>query len=114
MASCPWRWRNRVEPVALATERHERGLTDFLNVLDAERQKFAIEDQNAIAQEAVVMQYIALYKALVGGWELYDAFPPLKEAQAAVVATLRSLQTTGYEGQRGRSAALLESLIPDS
>ena len=77
--------------VALATQRYEQGLTDFLNVLDAERQEFTIEDQNAIAQEAVVMQYIALYKALGGGWELYDELPPLKEAQPALVATIRRL-----------------------
>ncbi len=77
--------------VALATERYERGLTDFLNVLDAERQEFTIEDQYALAQEAVVMQYIALYKALGGGWELYDELPPLKEAQPALVATIRRL-----------------------
>jgi NodT family efflux transporter outer membrane factor (OMF) lipoprotein len=77
--------------VSLATERYERGLTDFLNVLDAERQEFTIEDQNAVAQEAVVIQYIALYKALGGGWELYDELPPLKEAQPALVATVRRL-----------------------
>ena len=77
--------------VALATERYERGLTDFLNVLDAERQEFTIEDQNAIAQEAAVLQYIALYKALGGGWELYDELPPLKEAQPALLATVRRL-----------------------
>ena len=77
--------------VSLATERYERGLTDFLNVLDAERQEFTIEDQNAVAQEAVVIQYIALYKALGGGWELYDQLPPLKEAQPALVATVRRL-----------------------
>jgi outer membrane protein TolC len=77
--------------VALATERYEAGLTDFLNVLDAERQEFAIEDQDAIAQEAVVIQYIALYKALGGGWELYDEVPPLKETQPALVASVRRL-----------------------
>ena len=81
--------------VALATERYERGLTDFLNVLDAERQEFAIEDQNAIAQEAVVSQYIALYKALGGGWEISDELPPLKEAQPALVASIRRL-TNGW------------------
>jgi len=77
--------------VSLATERYERGLTDFLNVLDAERQEFTIEDQNAIAQEAVVIQYIALYKALGGGWELYAELPPLKEVDPALVATVRRL-----------------------
>jgi NodT family efflux transporter outer membrane factor (OMF) lipoprotein len=77
--------------VDLATERYERGLTDFLNVLDAERQEFEIEDQNALAQEAVIFQYIFLYKALGGGWELYDELPPIKGPQPAVVATVRRL-----------------------
>ncbi len=75
--------------VTLATERYERGITDFLNLLDAQRQEYIIEDQAAIAQQAVIVQYIALYKALGGGWELYDALPPLKEAQPAIAATVR-------------------------
>jgi NodT family efflux transporter outer membrane factor (OMF) lipoprotein len=75
--------------VTLATERYERGITDFLNLLDAQRQEYAIEDQAAVAQQAVIVQYIALYKALGGGWELYDALPPLKEAQPALAATVR-------------------------
>ena len=77
--------------VTLATDRYETGLTDFLNVLDAERQEFAIEDQEAVAEEAVVLQYISLYKALGGGWELYDELPPLKEAQPALLASARRL-----------------------
>ncbi len=77
--------------VDLATERYERGLTDFLNVLDAQRQEYEIEDQSAIAQQAVVVQYIALYKALGGGWELYDVLPLIPEPQPAVVATVRRL-----------------------
>ena len=43
---------------------------------DAQRQEFVIEDQAAVAQEAVVIQYVALYKALGGGWELYDDARP--------------------------------------
>ncbi|MGA7323833.1 MAG: TolC family protein, partial [Rhodomicrobium sp.] len=77
--------------VRLSLERYDRGLTDFLNVLDAQRQEYDLEDQNAVAQEAVVIQYIALYKALGGGWELYDELPPLKGVQPAVVATVRRL-----------------------
>jgi NodT family efflux transporter outer membrane factor (OMF) lipoprotein len=77
--------------VRLATERYERGITDFLYLLDAQRQEFEIEDQNAIAQEAVVIQYIALYKALGGGWELYDVLPPIREAQPALIAAARRL-----------------------
>ncbi len=75
--------------VTLATERYERGITDFLNLLDAQREEYAIEDEAAVAQEAVIIQYIALYKALGGGWELYDALPPIKDAQPAVAAAVR-------------------------
>lgn len=77
--------------VTLATERYERGITDFLNLLDAQREEYAIEDQAAVAQEAVIIQYIALYKALGGGWELYDVLPPIKGAQPALAATVRRL-----------------------
>ncbi len=77
--------------VKLATERYERGLTDFLYVLDALRQEFQLEDQYAVAEEAAVVQYVAIYKALGGGWELYDALPPLRPAQPAIVATVRRL-----------------------
>lgn len=75
--------------VELATERYERGITDFLYLLDAQRQEYTIEDQAAIARQAVIIQYIALYKALGGGWELYDALPPIKGAQPALAATVR-------------------------
>jgi len=77
--------------VDLATERYDRGVTDFLNVLDAQRQEYALEDQNAVAQELVVLQYVAFYKALGGGWELYDELPPIPQAQPAVIATVRRL-----------------------
>ncbi|MGO8954617.1 MAG: efflux transporter outer membrane subunit [Rhodomicrobium sp.] len=77
--------------VTLATERYERGITDFLYLLDAQREEFGIEDQAAVAQEAVVIQYIALYKALGGGWELYDTLPTPKPGLPAIIATAARL-----------------------
>jgi NodT family efflux transporter outer membrane factor (OMF) lipoprotein len=77
--------------VDLAMERYDRGVTDFLNVLDAQRQDFALADQTAIAQEMVVLRYVAFYKALGGGWELYDILPPIPEPQPALIATVRRL-----------------------
>jgi NodT family efflux transporter outer membrane factor (OMF) lipoprotein len=77
--------------VDLAMERYDRGVTDFLNVLDAQRQEYALEDQNAIAEEAVAVEFIAFYKALGGGWELFDNLPPIPEAQPAIMATFRRL-----------------------
>jgi NodT family efflux transporter outer membrane factor (OMF) lipoprotein len=75
--------------VDLAMERYDRGVTDFLNVLDAQRQEYTLEDQNAFAEDVLVLQYIAFYKALGGGWELYDELPPIPEAQPAIIATIR-------------------------
>lgn len=75
----------------LATERYQLGITNYLYVIDAERQEYEIADQHALAQEAVIFQYIFLYKALGGGWELYDELPPLKGVDPAVVATVRRL-----------------------
>jgi outer membrane protein TolC len=80
--------------VDLATERYERGLTDFLNVLDAQRQEFELEDQYVIAQQVAAVEFVFLYKALGGGWELYQDLPPIPEPQPAVLATFRRLSTT--------------------
>jgi outer membrane protein TolC len=75
--------------VTLANERYDRGLTDFLNVTDAERQLYEIQDQYAIAREDVIVQYIAIYKSLGGGWESYQKIPPVRRPQPALVAAVR-------------------------
>jgi NodT family efflux transporter outer membrane factor (OMF) lipoprotein len=77
--------------VTVSSERYERGLTDFLNVLDASRQEYALETQVAVEQAAVAIQYVALYKALGGGWELYQDLPPIPVPEPAVLATFRRL-----------------------
>ncbi|HEX4053813.1 MAG TPA: efflux transporter outer membrane subunit [Tepidisphaeraceae bacterium] len=77
--------------VDLAQQRYNRGLTDFLNVLDAERQLYELQDQYAVAQEDVVVQFISLYKGLGGGWEEYQKIPPLRKPQPAIVATVREI-----------------------
>jgi NodT family efflux transporter outer membrane factor (OMF) lipoprotein len=75
----------------LATERYNRGLTDYLNVLDAERQEFDLEDQYVVSQQNAAKQLIALYKALGGGWEPHQLIPPVKQPQPAIVAAARRL-----------------------
>jgi NodT family efflux transporter outer membrane factor (OMF) lipoprotein len=75
--------------VTLANERYDRGLTDFLNVTHAERQLYEIQDQYAIAREDVIVQYIAIYKSLGGGWESYQKIPPVRRPQPALVAAVR-------------------------
>ena len=50
----------------LATQFHTGGLTDFLNVLSAQRSLYASEDALAQSSQAKVLDLIALYKALGG------------------------------------------------
>jgi NodT family efflux transporter outer membrane factor (OMF) lipoprotein len=74
------------QSVSLASQRYDRGLTDFLNVLDAEREEYALEDQYAQAQQIAADDFAALYKALGGGWENYQSFPPIRHPQPAILA----------------------------
>jgi NodT family efflux transporter outer membrane factor (OMF) lipoprotein len=53
----------------LANELYTRGLSDFLSVLDAQRQQLAADDDLAQSDTAVITNLVALYKALGGGWE---------------------------------------------
>jgi len=53
----------------LANEVYTRGLSDFLGVLDAQRQQLAAEDDLARSDTDAITDLIALYKALGGGWE---------------------------------------------
>jgi NodT family efflux transporter outer membrane factor (OMF) lipoprotein len=77
--------------VTLASERYDRGLTDFLNVLDAQRAEFELEKEYVIAQEAAAHQLVNLFKALGGGWEDHQSLPPIRQPQPAVVAAFREL-----------------------
>jgi len=81
--------------VSLANERYTRGLTDFLNVVDAERQEYDIEEQYSDAQVAVAEQFIALYRALGGGWEKYQALPPVHVPQPAIIAMFHRVFSRG-------------------
>jgi len=53
----------------LANQLYTKGLTNFINVLDAERSLYQTEDALAQSDKAVAQNLIALYKALGGGWE---------------------------------------------
>lgn len=77
--------------VTLAQERYDRGLTDFLNVVDAERQEYALEDQYAQTQVAAAEQLIALYRSLGGGWQRGQSLPPVVKPLPAVIAMFRSM-----------------------
>ena len=68
--------------VDLATERYNRGLTDFLNVVDAERQFYDLQEQYAEAQVSQGEQFVQLYKSLGGGWQDYQAVPKIRLSAA--------------------------------
>jgi outer membrane protein TolC len=52
----------------LAQERFDAGLTDFLQVLDAQRTLLDAENQLASAQTAAATALVAVYKAAGGSW----------------------------------------------
>jgi multidrug efflux system outer membrane protein len=43
-------------------------VSDFLSVLDAEREMLSARDQLAQAQAAAATSLVGVYKALAGGW----------------------------------------------
>jgi NodT family efflux transporter outer membrane factor (OMF) lipoprotein len=55
--------------VALARDRYEQGVADFLQVLIAQRALLAAEQDLADSTTIVSTNLVALYKALGGGWE---------------------------------------------
>jgi outer membrane protein TolC len=73
----------------LATSRYNRGLTDFLNVVDAERQFYDLQEQYAQAQVAQGEQFVRLYKSLGGGWQNYQSVPAIRRPQPAIIAAFR-------------------------
>jgi len=75
--------------VDLATARYNRGLTDFLNVVDAERQLYDLQEQYAEAQVSEGEQFVQLYKSLGGGWENYQQVPAIRRPRPAIVAAFR-------------------------
>jgi NodT family efflux transporter outer membrane factor (OMF) lipoprotein len=81
--------------MALATERYDRGLTDFLNVVDAQRQEYDLEGQYAFTQMTMAEQFVGVYRALGGGWEQYDGPPQIRTPQPAIVAMFRRLIQPG-------------------
>lgn len=63
---------SNLSSVTLSRELYTQGLTDFLNVLDAERSLYVSQNQLVVSEQTVVTNLIALYKALGGGWEVFS------------------------------------------
>jgi NodT family efflux transporter outer membrane factor (OMF) lipoprotein len=58
---------------AIARSRYRDGVTEFINVLDAERTALSAEQQLAQSATTLGVNQVQLYKALGGGWE--ESFP---------------------------------------
>jgi NodT family efflux transporter outer membrane factor (OMF) lipoprotein len=54
--------------VQISRDQFEAGLTDFQNVLDAQRSLLSFQEQLAESEAAVTSDLIRLYKGLGGGW----------------------------------------------
>ena len=56
--------------VNLSQQLYQRGLTNFLDVLDAQRALYLSEDQLVQSDTQVSANAVALLKALGGGWDV--------------------------------------------
>lgn len=63
------------DAVRLSNALYENGLTEFLDVLNAQRSLFSSEDALVQSDRTISTNLIALYKALGGGWE-WELEPP--------------------------------------
>lgn len=52
----------------VAGDKYKNGLTDFYNVLDAQRSLLSLQESLAISDGQVLSNLVGLYKALGGGW----------------------------------------------
>jgi multidrug efflux system outer membrane protein len=57
------------DALLLARARYERGLTDFIAVLDLMRSRAQVQQQWLEARAQTLLQFVALNKALGGGWD---------------------------------------------
>ena len=56
------------EAAKLATQRYKDGVTSFLDVVDAERVALAAQNEVVASQVRVGTAWVAVYKAMGGGW----------------------------------------------
>jgi NodT family efflux transporter outer membrane factor (OMF) lipoprotein len=73
----------------LATQRYDRGIIDYLNVLDAQRSLFTLQDQQAVSENLAVSDFVDVCQSLGGGWEGFPPPKPLNSPLPAILATVR-------------------------
>jgi len=73
----------------LATQRYDRGIIDYLNVLDAQRSLYALLDEQAVSESIAVSDFVTVCQSLGGGWEGFPPPAPLSAPLPAILATVR-------------------------
>jgi NodT family efflux transporter outer membrane factor (OMF) lipoprotein len=58
------------EATQISQDLYEKGLTDFLNVLQSESALYQAEDRLIQNEQQALTSLVALFKALGGGWEI--------------------------------------------
>lgn len=79
--------------VELSLQLYSEGLTDFLNVLNAQRSLYASEDALMQSELGIATDLVALYKALGGGWRSVSSHctgPASTRASTAAMAECNS------------------------
>ena len=71
------------QSLALANKFYANGLTDFVNVLEAERSLYQAQDALVQSDRTVSTDVVALYKSLGGGWVTAGKQPSLSLAETA-------------------------------
>lgn len=64
------------DAVRISNQLYENGLTEFLDVINAQRSLFSSEDALVDSDRTIATNLISLYKALGGGWGQPGALPP--------------------------------------
>ena len=67
------------ESVEISQQRYLGGLATYLEVLDAQQQLYPAEFALAQTERDQLLSVVALYRALGGGWNAYDAEPELPQ-----------------------------------
>jgi NodT family efflux transporter outer membrane factor (OMF) lipoprotein len=87
------------ESLRLANQLYANGLSDFINVLDAERSLYQAQDQLVQSDRTVSTDVIAVYKSLGGGWERQtSSSAPLTTANENNSETPHRTQSTASQG----------------
>lgn len=70
----------------LSSERYDKGVTSYLEVLESQRQSFEAQLAYSDVRRDLLTSYIQLYKALGGGWISPEEMQAAEEAAAAAAA----------------------------